>query len=83
MKLVTQEDLERELDQEKNRFMNASRRAADAIKRDLNVVNWVKQYPMESAIAIIGLGFAAGYFIQHQRHGREKARAPKLMPGLE
>jgi hypothetical protein len=67
MKIVSTKKLEEELEHEKARFLTASRRAAGAIQRDLKISNWFRQYPMESALAIIGLGFFAGYVIQQKR----------------
>lgn len=61
------EELERDLEYEKTRFVQASKRAANAVKQDLNVGNWLRHYPLESAIAIIGVGFCAGYLIQQKR----------------
>ena len=61
------ENIEKELEQEKARFIDASRRAASAIRQDLKISNWFRQYPMESALAIIGIGFFAGYVIQQKR----------------
>jgi hypothetical protein len=60
-------NLERQLEDEKIRFLDASKRAASAIKHDLKIGNWFRQYPFESAVAIIGVGFCAGYLIQQQK----------------
>jgi len=67
MKIASTKKLEEELEQEKARFLDASRRAAGAIRQDLKISNWFRQYPMESALAIIGIGFFAGYVIQQKR----------------
>jgi hypothetical protein len=64
------QDLEKELELEKIRFLDASKRAASAIKHDLKIGNWFRQYPFESAVAIIGVGFCAGYLIQQKRKSK-------------
>jgi hypothetical protein len=70
MKLVEQNRIEEELSEEKQRFVQASKRAARAIKTDINLFNWIKQFPTESAVAIIAVGFAVGYVIQQSRQKR-------------
>jgi hypothetical protein len=80
MKIVSTKKLEEELEQEKARFLDASRRAAGAIQQDLKISNWFRQYPMESALAIIGIGFFAGYVIQQKRSSHEHGKHGKHDP---
>lgn len=76
MKSLNTEKLERELEQEKVRFINASKRAASTIQHDLKISNWLNEYPMESALAIIGVGFFAGYLLQQRRSSNHGNRGP-------
>ena len=52
-------ELEQELRSEKQRFHDASRRAADALRYDLKIEHWIENYPLESALVIL----AGGYFL--------------------
>lgn len=66
MKFLDQRDLrtkrlQEELEKEKRRFTEASRRAVIAIRHDLIIENWVKSYPIESLTLIALVGFTAGY----------------------
>jgi hypothetical protein len=68
MKFLKQRDLrekrlQEDLEKEKIRFSEASKRALLAIQRDLVAENWVKAYPVESITLIALAGFAAGYTI--------------------
>jgi hypothetical protein len=67
VKLVKQDEIELQLREEKKKFVDASRKAARAIRHDLNIFNWLKQYPGESAILIIAAGFVLGYVVQRKR----------------
>jgi hypothetical protein len=50
-----------ELEEEKARFVEASRRLAHAIQKDLVLENWVRVYPIESFTLFALVGFGAGY----------------------
>jgi hypothetical protein len=52
-------ELEAEMERHKERFMAAGRRGLDAIRGDLTLLNWVREYPIETA----ALAFLGGIFI--------------------
>ncbi|MGZ3698162.1 MAG: hypothetical protein ACXWP5_08505 [Bdellovibrionota bacterium] len=66
MKLVTPMnsshygELEQELELQKKRFEAAARRGLDALKRDLSVQNWIRDYPVPITIGVAAICFALG-----------------------
>jgi hypothetical protein len=68
MKFIDQRDLrekrlQEELENEKRRFVESSKRAVYAVQRDLVLDNWLKAYPRETLTVVAIAGFAAGYAI--------------------
>ena len=61
------EELERRLRDEKLRFHEASREAADAIRYDLKLQHWIEEYPLESAIVVLMGGLLLARAVQHRR----------------
>jgi hypothetical protein len=55
--------LQAEMENEKQRFIQASKRAAYAFQRDLVFENWLKDYPSETITLVAIASFAAGYAI--------------------
>jgi hypothetical protein len=68
MKFLDQRDLrekrlEAELATEKIRFVQATKRVAFAVQRDLVFENWLKAYPSETITLVAVASFTAGYAI--------------------
>jgi hypothetical protein len=60
-------ELEAELEIQKQRFLVASRRGMDALKRDLSVMNWMRAYPRQAAILIMVGGYVTAQLLRERR----------------
>jgi hypothetical protein len=61
-------ELERELELQKERFLEASTRGLNAIRTDLSILSWMRAYPRETAILIMVGGFTVARLIQARRN---------------
>ena len=67
-------ELELELEQHKERFLQASRRGIEAFRTDLSIANWIGNYPAEAAaIAFFG-GFCLAFAKPLDRVARPSLR---------
>ena len=53
------EQLERELEFQKQRFIRATRQTKETLKTDLNIRNWIREFPLQSA----AICFISGYMV--------------------
>jgi hypothetical protein len=64
-------ELEREIAFQKERMLTAGRQGVNAIRNDLSPMNWLNDYPMQSALAI-----AAGGYLLARALGNRRRVAP-------